>query len=96
MTDDPSAPRLVREPVQVYLEPDDRALLDRVAADQGLSLAEVLRRGIRAYAATRPAASPMLGYLDQSEASDWSAPRDTAARHDEVLADALRPKRKRR
>lgn len=38
----------VKEPIQVYLAPADRALLDNVAKTSGLSRAEVLRRGIRA------------------------------------------------
>jgi Ribbon-helix-helix protein, copG family len=38
--------RVVREPIQVYLTPDERAELDRAAHDMGLSRSEVLRRGI--------------------------------------------------
>lgn len=41
-------PARVREPIQVYLAREDRALLDSVAKVSGLSRAEVLRRGIRA------------------------------------------------
>ncbi|MEX1051754.1 MAG: CopG family transcriptional regulator, partial [Gemmatimonadales bacterium] len=40
-------PKRVKEPVQVYLDKADRVLLDRLAEEQGLSRAEVLRRGIR-------------------------------------------------
>jgi len=38
----------VKEPIQVYLAPEDRALLDGAARVSGMSRAEVLRRGIRA------------------------------------------------
>jgi len=41
-------PARVKEPIQVYLAPADRALLDGAARVSGLSRAEVLRRGIRA------------------------------------------------
>lgn len=38
----------VREPIQVYLTPRERAELDRAAREMGVSRSEVLRRGIRA------------------------------------------------
>jgi hypothetical protein len=37
----------VREPVQVYLDENDRSLLEEVAREVGTSRAEVLRRGLR-------------------------------------------------
>lgn len=40
--------RVVREPIQVYLTPEERAELDRAAAALGVSRSEVLRRGISA------------------------------------------------
>lgn len=46
-------PRSVREPIQVYLTPEERARLDRAAAAQGISRSEALRRGIRAVDVTR-------------------------------------------
>ncbi len=39
--------RRVREPVQVYLDPADRDLLEEVVRATGLSRAEILRRGLR-------------------------------------------------
>ena len=39
--------RRVREPVQVYLDPADRDLLEQVVRATGLSRAEILRRGLR-------------------------------------------------
>lgn len=40
--------RVVREPIRVYLTPEERAELDRTAAALGVSRSEVLRRGIQA------------------------------------------------
>jgi len=37
-----------REPIQVYLAPDERAELDRLASVRGVSRSEALRRGIAA------------------------------------------------
>lgn len=38
----------VREPIQVYLTAQERDVLDRCAAELGVSRSEVLRRGLRA------------------------------------------------
>ena len=43
-----SMANVVREPLQVYLTPDERAELDRAARALGVSRSEALRRGIRA------------------------------------------------
>jgi len=40
--------RSVREPIQVYLTSDERDVLDRCAAELGVSRSEVLRRGLQA------------------------------------------------
>ncbi|MDZ7781216.1 MAG: CopG family transcriptional regulator [Gemmatimonadota bacterium] len=40
--------KVVREPIQVYLTPEERAELDRVALAMGVSRSEALRRGIAA------------------------------------------------
>lgn len=79
--------RRVREPIQVYLDTDERALLDRVAAETGLSRAEVLRRGLRQYAADRPGTrSPMLEFMESLR--DVEMPADLSERHDDYLAEA--------
>lgn len=79
--------RAVREPLQVYLDRDDRAMLDRLARETGLSRAEVLRRGIRSFAAEHaPTTSPMLEFLRSIRGDDW--PTDLGERHDDYLADA--------
>ena len=41
-------PKIVREPIQVYLTVQERAGLDRVAQEMGVSRSEALRRGVRA------------------------------------------------
>lgn len=82
----PSSPPRVREPVQVYLEADDSSLLARLAATSGLSKAEVMRRGMRAFAREQDVESPMLRYVADSSAGDW--PAGVAADHDAVLADS--------
>lgn len=40
----------VREPIQTYLTGEERAELDRLARERGVSRSEVLRRGIEALA----------------------------------------------
>ena len=40
--------KMVREPIQVYLTLQERAELDQVAQDMGVSRSEALRRGVRA------------------------------------------------
>jgi hypothetical protein len=82
-------PRAVREPIQVYLDTDERAMLDRVAGETGLSRAEVLRRGLRSYAMEQGAGrSPMLEFMDWMKAQDFDLPADLAERHDHYLAEA--------
>ena len=67
-------PKVVKEPVQVYLDAPDRAILDQVAEAEGLSRAEVLRRGIRAYAVhVRAEPSTVLALLDRIEAEARAA-----------------------
>lgn len=77
----------VREPIQVYLDTDDRRLLDRVAKEAGLSRAEVLRKGLRSFAAQRSAGrGPMQALMD--DVRGGSLPEDIAPKHDEYLARA--------
>ena len=62
-------PSVLREPVQAYLAPDDATLLARLADATGLSKAEVLRRGIRAFAREQDTVSPMLAFIKDQPAS---------------------------
>ncbi len=90
-----SSPPAVREPVQVYLAADDSALLARLAAVSGLSKAEVMRRGVRAFAREQDVESPMLRFVAESSAGEW--PAAVAADHDAVLAESyVAPRGKRR
>jgi hypothetical protein len=86
----------VREPVQVYLAPDDRDLLARLVEETGLSKAEILRRGVRSFAREQRVTSPMLRFVAESGEAGW--PNDIAKSHDDALAASYRtgPKRKRR
>ena len=84
----PRPAKEVREPVQVYLAPDDRDLLNRLAAENGLSKAEVLRRGMRSFAREQSGASPMLAFIAEGQAGTW--PESVAVRHDEILAETYR------
>jgi hypothetical protein len=80
----------VREPVQVYLDAPDRDTLEQAALISGLPRAEVLRRGLRQYAAELLAdQSPALSFLDTAaSAAPAEAPPDIAERHDDYLADS--------
>ena len=84
----------VREPVQVYLAPDDRDLLKRLATETGLTKAEILRRGMRSFAREQGGASPMLRFVTESAAGEW--PAIVAEKHDEILADSYRSATKKR
>jgi hypothetical protein len=95
----PSPARRVREPVQVYLDPADRDLLEQVASATGLARAEVLRRGLRTLAASTLGggsdAEAPLGYLIGVLGDDESLPRDLAAEHDHHLAEGDEARRRR-
>ncbi len=83
----PKGPRKVREPIQVYLTADERALLNQAAQDTGYSRAEILRRGLRSFLAHEASeAGPMLSFLDSVAGKDL--PADLSERHDEHLAEA--------
>lgn len=78
-------PGRVSEPVQVYLDRQDRALLDQVAREANISRAEVLRRGIRKMAQDlpkdrRPGWS--LDLLIGAFGDDPTLPTDLSVRHD--------------
>lgn len=80
--------RRVREPVQVYLDPQDKTLLEELARRTSLSQAEILRRGLRRISAdllesARPGASldALIGALGEGR----DLPSDLAAHHDEYL-----------
>ena len=83
-------PQVVKEPVQVYLDRGDRAILDRVSAEAGLSRAEVLRRGLRSFAAQQQGGEgPMMRFMRKMAASEWPAdtPSDLGLNHDKYLCE---------
>ncbi len=86
MTKGAKKPPRVREPLQVYLDPDERGLLDRLARETGLSRAEILRRGLKSFAAERRGKSPMLEFMESMRDADM--PADLAERHDDYLREA--------
>jgi hypothetical protein len=86
MTKRTKRPGKVREPLQVYLDSDERRLLDRLARETGLSRAEILRRGLKSFAAERRGKSPMLEFLESMR--DAELPSDLAERHDDYLRDS--------
>jgi hypothetical protein len=91
-------PGKIREPVQVYLDPGDRALLDAVAQRASLPRSEVLRVALRRLAADLPRAErpgASLGSLVGALDSARGVPRDLAARHDAYLySTPARPARR--
>src|SRR5712691_6086678 len=83
--------RRVAEPVQVYLERDDQARLERLARQLDTTKSEVLRRGLEAFERQLldPAAHPALRLIGLAEAEREGAPKlDAAMEHDRALADA--------
>ncbi len=80
--------RRVKEPVQVYLDPTDRELLEQVVRATGLSRAEILRRGLRRMAdeaLTERAPGWSLDRLVGAMGGAADLPKDLAERHDKYL-----------
>lgn len=82
----------VREPIQVYLAGEERALLDQLAGEAGVSRAEVLRRGLRALARDHQPweRSPVLEWMRSLGEASGSLPPDVAERHDAYLDEGAR------
>lgn len=77
----------VKEPLQIYMTADERRLLDNLSANTGLSRAEVLRRGLRSFAAEQAGeGGPMQALLKSLRHAHWTP--DIAMEHDEQLARA--------
>lgn len=84
---DRSKPRTVREPIQVYMAADERRLLDQMAAQTGLSRAEILRQGLRSFAAEKTGSDgPVQAFMRSMR--EKPLPADIAEAHDDHLARA--------
>ncbi len=86
-------PKRLTEPVQVYLDADHRARLERLALQLDTTKSGVLRQALEALEreVTNPAAHPALQLIGMAhaEATDpGSAGSDPARDHDAVLADS--------
>ena len=85
--------RHVREPIQVYLDPSERAALDRLAKELDVSRAEVLRRGLQAVAEAQ--ARSVYDAVERVIGLDLPRnPVDLAERHDDYLAPRAARRRK--
>lgn len=78
-------PARVREPVQVYLDRNDRDLLEELARRTGLPRAELIRRGLRTLAAETLVERRPGWSLELLDGSIADAPKDLSARHDDYL-----------
>jgi hypothetical protein len=84
-------PARIAEPVQVYLEPPDRARLERMANDLNATKSDVLRRALEALEQqlTDPQSNPDLRLIGLAAAYTRrsAANSDVATGHDEFLAE---------
>lgn len=80
-------PKRVREQVVAYLEPRDRALLEDLAAQTGLSRTELLRRGLWSLAAQGMATQRPGSAFEHliATAAGSTGPTDVSARADHYL-----------
>jgi hypothetical protein len=80
----------VREPVQVYLDPEDRDRLERLRDRLGSTKSAILRRGLEALEreVLDPAAHPALGLIGMVEGGTvGNVEPDPARSHDTLLSD---------
>ena len=80
--------------MQVDLAADGRNLLNRLAAETGLSKAEILRRGNRCVAGEQQTVSPFLRYLERL--GEIHAPEGMAMERAAALDESYRSLRSRR
>ena len=85
----PPKSRSVREPIQVYMDADERRILDQLSDKTGLSRAEILRQGLRSFAAAKSADDgPMQAFM--RSLSEKPMPARLASSHDDFLDAAYR------
>ena len=83
----------VKEPVQVYLDRQDAAILSNLAEQTGQSKAEVLRRALRQLAQRELTGTKKPGWsFEVLIGSMDDGPTDMAERHDFYLAQHLEEK----
>ncbi len=77
-------------PIQVYLSPKQRALLDRLAEQLDTSKSDILRRGLMALEReiTNPDAHPALRLIGLSAGAEHDPLSEVAAEHDRFLAES--------
>lgn len=85
-------PARVAEPVQVYLDPPDRARLERMADDLNATKSDVLRRALEALEQqlTDPESHPgirMIGLGGPNTGRKSASTYDVAIEHDRFLAE---------
>ena len=77
----------IREPIQVYMEADERRLLDHLSEETGLSRAEILRQGLQQFALQRAGSDgPMQSLMRDLREKPFA--KNIAERHDDHLANA--------
>lgn len=81
----------IREPLQIYMDSDERRLLDQLSESTGLSRAEVLRQGLRHFAMQRAGNDGPMETLMRRLRDKPFGP-GVAASHDEELAAAYTDK----
>lgn len=81
-----------KRPIQLYLDPEDRARLERLAGEMGLSMAETLRLALRRLAAEQAGEEdPLMKLMGSIDNPDL--PRDLSTRHDEYFVEGYPPRR---
>lgn len=83
--------RRVGEPVQVYLDADERARLERLARELGRTKSDVLRQGLEALErrVLDPDAHPALQIIGLADRERAGGPEYSVAReHDRYLAES--------
>ena len=74
-------------PFQVYLDPRDRSLLERLAKQFGLSKAETVREAVRRWAMEAGSEDPVLKLIGSLD--DPDLPTDLSTRHDDYAVEGL-------
>ncbi|MEW6571748.1 MAG: CopG family transcriptional regulator [Nitrospirota bacterium] len=75
---------LRKKPLQIYIEPKQELLLERLAAEKGTSKAEIIRLSIDRYLRDLPLKEdPAIGIIGLGK----SGKKDTSEKHDIYIAE---------